>query len=876
MNTAFKYPEAADSAIDRLAALTAIRLSPKLFEEVPDPDQALLNLERWLTATSSPALYLQHALQEPELGLLLFLLLGASQPIADSLIQNPELASIVFDRNELTTVPTVEGVKDRGRQLLSDATSYSHSLDRLRFLKQRWMLPIVVNDLARLWPEPVVWKAISDVAEAIISLALDLVWEDQKQSRGLDGECPIMVGAFGKLGGSELNYSSDVDLVYVFRDGGEEIRLSRVCEALTRALTDRMGRGQLFRVDLRLRPYGGTGPVAASMRSVESYYDLYAEAWEIQALVRSRPIAGPAEVSERWEAMREKHCFKPTLPAEAIESALVMRARTERAANPNDIKRGLGGIRDVEFLTQILQLVHGHRHSDLRLRPTLDALTALEQKGILDPAVCESLQAGYTFLRQVEHRLQFVHDQQTHLLPAGERDRGRLAALMGISDWDELAHLLGLHRRTIESLYQSTLNPQSESSPHRTIVVEAVGNLGHAVLQWFDVLPESEVFYRSLVQNRDSLDRVRSIARFAPRLVPMFKASVSLTELLIGGEIEEQFEPVAGIDALPLDANPKSIAEAYTRAWAHACGKWVLTGAGELRRQITALVEATIRHCARRLHSEFDVIGLGSLGLEDMTLDSDADIVLFVSSNARHFDAETHAQFLLSLVSQIKRLGAPIDLDLRLRPEGGKGLLVRSYEGFGQYELESMEMWERFALGQSRLILGSEDALKMVKKAAYAQPLTPERLQELLAMKRRIETERVLPQHMRREIKLGFGGLADIEWFVHLHEMRYPTASKAGEHQHMEDRIRALGRAGLINAVETEQLLEAREHLLTLRLRLGLQGLKKDLLPENPDKLDRLALSSGFKDGNEFLAYHEHVIDSVRTIYQEGMERLKA
>ncbi|HTQ09767.1 MAG TPA: hypothetical protein VMI31_06820, partial [Fimbriimonadaceae bacterium] len=674
----------------------------------------------------------------------------------------------------------------------------------------------------------------------------------------------------------ELNYSSDIDLVYVFRDGGEEVRLSRVCEALTRALTDRMGRGQLFRVDLRLRPYGGTGPVAASMRSVESYYELYAEPWEIQALLRSRPIAGSPDTTARWEAMRQRHCFKPTLPAEAIESSLEMRTRTERGANPADIKRGAGGIRDVEFLVQILQLVHGHRSENLRVRPTLAALAALEQHGILDQTVCESLRAGYTFLRQLEHRLQFVHDQQTHLVPTSEEGRRRLARLAGVADWEELAHLLELHRRTIGSLYQSTLNPAAESSPDRMVIAEATGSLGHSVLQWFDVLPESETFYRALVQNRDSLERVETIARFAPRLLPMFKSSVVLTELVIGGEVEEEFEPTAAIEALALDAKPKAIAEAYTRSWAHLCAQWVLSGSGDLCRQITALADTLLRHCARRLYSEFDIIGLGSLGLEDMTLDSDADVVLFVSSSTHHGDAETHAQFLLSLVGQVKRLGAPIDLDLRLRPEGGRGLLVRTYEGFGRYELESMEMWERFALGQSRLVFGSEDALKLVRKAAYAQPLTPERLRELLAMKRRIETERVLPQHMRRETKLGLGGLTDIEWFVHLHEMRYPTATKAGECLHMEDRIRTLARARLINAVEAEQLLSAREHLLTLRLRLGLQGLKKDLLPENPDKLGRLAHAGGFKDGNEFLAHHESIIEAVRTIYQEGLERLKA
>lgn len=876
MSTAFQNQEAAESALDRLHRLTGIPVSPSLFDGVASPDQSLQNLETWLHSTSSPGLYLQQLIDDPSLGRLLILLLGASQPIADSLIQNPEIASLVFDRNELLVVPTREGVEAQGRVLLADATSYSHALDRLRFLRQRWMLPIVVNDLANQWREEVVWKALSDLAEALVQLTVDVVWEDQKRTRGFDGECPLMVVGFGKLGGSELNYSSDIDLVYVFRDGGEETRLSRVCEAITRAISDRMGRGQLYRVDLRLRPYGGTGPVACSMRSIERYYELYAEAWEIQALLRSKPICGPGELVEKWEAMRLSRCFKPHLPAEALEESLSMRTRTEKAAGEGDLKRGAGGIRDVEFLTQILQLVHGHDKPAIQARPTLVALNALENEGVIDHAVCQSLSAGYTFLRQIEHRLQFAGDQQTHSLPEHDASRERLARLMGCQRWEELSNLISIHRRTIGSLYQSTLHPQSGASTDRMLISDLLGHLSQAGLQWFDVLPESDAFYASLVQNRDSLGRVRTILDLAPRLVPLFKASIPLTELLLSGEIEESFDARSVIDQLPVDAAPRVLAEAYSTAWTHLCARWVLTRTGELWREISALAESLIRHCARRLYSEFDIVGLGSLGLEDMTLDSDADVVLFVSSGGHQMDAEMHAQFLLGLVGQLKRLGAPIDLDLRLRPEGGKGLLVHTYQGFAQYELEAMEMWERFALGQSRLIIGSEDAEQLVLKAAYAQPVTPERLKELLAMKKRIETERVAPQYMRREVKLGLGGLSDIEWFVHLHEMRFPTATKAGENLHMEDRIRALGRARLINAIEVEQLLIARRHLLTLRIWLGLQGLKKDLLPENPDKLDRLARANGMKDGNTLLAHHEHVIDTVRAIYRDGLDRLKA
>jgi glutamate-ammonia-ligase adenylyltransferase len=255
-------------------------------------------------------------------------------------------------------------------------------------------------------------------------------------------------------------------------------------------------------------------------------------------------------------------------------------------------------------------------------------------------------------------------------------------------------------------------------------------------------------------------------------------------------------------------------------------------------------------------------------------LHSDADIVLLVKS--AHQEAEQQAQGFLSIFQTLKRHGAPIEVDLRLRPEGRQGLLVRTYEGIKAYELRRMEMWERFALGSARLVAGSPEAREVLLRAAYAMPLTPERLKELTAMKKRIETERVPVQYARRNVKLGQGGLGDIEWFVHLHEMRYPNATRGGENMRLDEGIKTLGRARLINAVETEQLLTALKHLIDVRARLALLGYKDDLVPENPDKLDRLAQVCGDKDGNAFLQRHEHMIATVRAIYLEGMERLRA
>lgn len=875
MASPFHDPEASANALTRIESLSGIRLPEEIFSDAASPDQALTNLENWLRATASPTLQLQQLRENPELGRLLILLLGANQPIADSLIRNPELSSIIFDPQELAVQPTREQIEEQGRALLKVATSFSHGLDRLRFLRQRWMAPLVVNDLGLLWAESTVWRVLSDLADAMITLAAEAVWADRRDALGLSGDCPLMIVAFGKLGGRELNYSSDVDLVYVYRDGGEEARLSKICEALTRAISERMVRGPLYRVDLRLRPFGQAGPVATSMKSAENYYGLYAEPWEVQAMLKSRPIFGPPPLLERWERLREKVCFGSPFGPDRIDSCLEMRSRTEADADPDDLKRARGGIRDVEFLVQILQLVHGHTRPRLRTRSTLETIGALEEESILEHPLARSLREGYTFLRQVEHRLQFSGDLQTHTLPRDPPSRKRLARLMGKNGWPELDKAIGRHRRTMEGLYQTTLHPGADPRPDRADVVEALGASGPVAMHWFDGLPESDQFYSALRQNRDSLQRVRAILDFAPRLVPYFRSSVPLTELLLSGEIEEAFDPAGAIQSLAFDQSPKILAETYTNAWTHVCAKWVLTQGFDLGPELAKLAEALFVHARRRLHADFDVVALGSLALGDFTLTSDADILLLVGASSRLADAENQARLLLGLISALSRLGAPLALDLRLRPEGADGRLVRTYEGFAAYELESMEMWERFALGQSRLLGGDPECERLVLKAAYAQPLTPERLRELLGVKKRIETERVAPQHGRRHVKLGFGGLSDIDWFVHLHEMRYPTATRAGEHGPMADRIRAMSRGGLINTVEVETLLRARRHLVRLRQWLDLQGVEHDVLPENPDKLDRLARAFGLADGNELLREHERVIDAVRAIYQDGLERLK-
>ncbi len=879
---AFADPEAAQRARARLEGLTGWGLDgffESTFEGCPAPDLSLINLERWLRASANPATQMSLLMQAPKLSRLVALILGASQPLADALIQNPEMAGLIMDPGQLASQPSREEILNEGRRLLSATSGYTHALDRLRFLQQTWTLRIVVNDLARVWTPEAVWRAVSDLADALIELTLETAWSEFSGQKSLHDPCPLMVVGFGKLGGRELNYSSDVDLVYVIPDDiGEhlEAHAGRFSEVLGRALSDRMGRGDLYRVDLRLRPFGSAGPVVQKMRAVEAYYRSHAEPWEAQALVRSRPIVGSPTLAARWAAMREGVCFRPRMSTATLEAMIEMRERVEAHAEADDLKRGSGGIRDVEFLTQALQMVHGHAHPAARTPATLEAIEALRREYVLSDEDAEGLANGYRMLRQLEHRCQLIEGKQTHRLPADERERERVARLMGFARRADLEEDLDAWRSRLRELYRRLVMPVEAGPSHRDRALRELGEQGTAVAAWIDAMPESGAFYQILVENEGSMARVQNLVGRAPALVRFLKESVAHTEALLSGEIEEAAPGSDRIDRLPVDAPLDRVAAVLRSEWLSAAIKWTLNDASDLRGELSQLQEAGLRHLARRLYLQFDVVSLGSFAAREVSLASDLDLLWLCSDAQPHEQAELEGQQLLSVVEHLRRHGAPVEIDLRLRPEGKQGLLVRSYAGFQAYELESMELWERMALLSARSVVGSGEAERLALKAATALPLTPERLEELLAMKARIETERVRPQHRRRHVKLGLGGLADIDWYLGLHEMRYPTATQSGANRATPDRLRALARANLIHALEFEALYDAWRFLANLRERLFLLGFVPDIVPENPDKLHRLALACGMAEGNAFLESHERTIEIVRAIYREGVDRLKS
>jgi glutamate-ammonia-ligase adenylyltransferase len=434
--------------LERLGPTAMARLMPPLaryLPRCPDPDQALTQLERFL-ATDAGAAQLDSLLDGRARRLEIILgLFSSSQHFSELLVANPNDTEMMWV--PLRRSPSRDELLG---QLHNDVGAvYEDSAVRraLRRYRERQHLRIGTNDLIRDRPLAEITSDISVVADVAVEVALSAALKHLGGRFGLpienSGEpatCVIL--AFGKLGGEELNYSSDIDLMVAYSDEGTTNgRLSvsndeffgRVTTEVVRLLSTHP---QAYRVDLRLRPEGARGPLARSLASTLGYYDTLGRTWERQALIKLRPIAGDKALGERLLEALEPFIYRRYLSFAEINEIKVLKRKIERKTKlagetSVDVKTGHGGIRDVEFTIQFLQLLNGGDLPAVRQRGTLHAIEMLEEAGCLTDQESRILSSTYAFLRKVEHRLQLMFDLQTHRLPEREDELDKLAQRMG-------------------------------------------------------------------------------------------------------------------------------------------------------------------------------------------------------------------------------------------------------------------------------------------------------------------------------------------------------------------------------------------------------------------------------------------------------------
>ena len=369
---------------------------------------------------------------------------------------------------------------------LADGIVSEDDLKRqLRHLRERVFARVMTRDLNSLADLAEVTRTLTELAEVTVRRALDFHHRELAAIHGepLDsaGQAQqLIVVGMGKLGGGELNASSDIDLIFVFPEDGETAGgtgkkinnfefFTRVGKRLINAIDDKTGDGYVFRVDMRLRPYGDSGPLVSSFGMLEDYFYTQAREWERYAWIKGRALTG--DQIEELEKLRKPFVFRKYLDFGAFGSMRELHAQIRREVARRDmadnIKLGPGGIREIEFIAQVFQLIRGGQQASLQMRPTRTLLHQLAAYGLIPEQQTEELEAAYVFLRNLEHRLQYLDDAQTQMLPSGDADRPRIAEAMGYPDWAALLARLDPMRRRVSGQFEQVFGaPQEDQSGH--------------------------------------------------------------------------------------------------------------------------------------------------------------------------------------------------------------------------------------------------------------------------------------------------------------------------------------------------------------------------------------------------------------------------
>jgi len=781
----------------------------------------------------------------------------------------------------------------------------------------------------------------------------------------------LAVVAMGKCGGNELNYVSDVDVIFVAATDDDlpaatsiATRLIEICGLVA------------WPVDAALRPEGSRGPLVRTLASHLAYYQRWARTWEFQALLKARPAAGDTALAQEWIDALAPLVWHAAERPEAVEDVRAMRRRIVENVPARDlereIKRGPGGLRDIEFAVQLLQLVHGRADETLRVTGTLPALRALVNGGYVGRADGEALLRGYRFLRTVEHRLQLQGLRRTHTVPAEPAALRWLAAALGYTalpgrdavegfraDW--VAHASEVRRLHVKLLYRPLLEavarvpaeslrltPSAARSRLEVLgFADPTGALRHlealtggvtrtaaiqrtllpVLLEEFADSAEPDrglLSYRQVSEAlgttpwylrllRDEgpvarrLARVLSLSRYAADLLSRDPEALRLladdAELAPrpADVLRDGFAAAADRHDDPAEAIRAVRAlrrrELFRIACAEALSNGSLAPASpvDIRAVGTALSDvadatlgAALRAAARAYpmpdKMTFAVVGMGRLGGEEMSFASDAD-VLFVYEPPPGVPEDAASAAAHAVAEELRRLlgmpapDPPLGVDADLRPEGRQGPLVRSLAAYAQYYARWSKVWEAQALLRARPVAGDpglgERFIAMADRYRYpAGGLTREQTVEIRRIKARVENER-LPRGAdpATHVKLGRGGLADVEWAAQVLQLRHAGTVAALRTTRTLDALAAAADAGLVDPADATALAagwasaaRVRNALTLVRARPG------DQLPRHGVELSGVARLLGHDDPGEFLDEYLRLARRART----ALERVLA
>jgi [glutamine synthetase] adenylyltransferase / [glutamine synthetase]-adenylyl-L-tyrosine phosphorylase len=913
----------------------------------PDPDIALDGLVR--LGERHPVLDELRA--DPELTARLTAVLGASTALADHLARHPEDIGVL--RGPMRRPSPHE---------LRDEFAVAATARDLTARYHRRILHLAARDLTGLATFDETAAELADLAAAVLAAAESIARAEQG-----DGSTGLAIVAMGKTGGRELNYASDVDVIFVAEPA------DAAASKLAAGVIDVCGRvtpeGSLFPVDPNLRPEGRSGPLVRTLASHLAYYEKWAKTWEFQALLKARPVAGDDELGQRYAEAVAPLVWQAAQRENFVEDVQAMRRRVERSlpssSASHELKLGPGGLRDIEFAVQLLQLVHGRTDPGLRQQSTLAALAALADGGYVGRADATDLAEAYRFLRRTEHLLQLFRLSRTHTLPEDPAVLRRLGRVMidhndgrRLDPAEAFTQVWRRHARQVRRLHEkifyrplleavarlpadaARLTPAAARARLEALGYrDPAGALRHiealtsgvsrraaiqrtllpVLLGWFadaaepdagllafrqvsEALGETPWYLRLLRDETKAAHRLASVlasSRYAAGLLLRAPEAVAIfadDAELVPREMEtlrSEFVAAAkrhGDNAEAAVATVRSLRrrELLRVAAADVLGvpslaetseatipRGGLTAEAPIGEALTAVTGATIEaalaasiakiemELRRPVPTRFTVIAMGRFGGHETGFGSDADVI-FVHDPLPGLDAaedrlaSDSAQAIGMEIRRLLSLPSPdpeLVLDADLRPEGRQGPLVRSLAAVRRYYERRSAPWESQALLRAEFAAGDAslgaEFLALADQYRYPASLPDTVVREIRRIKARVEAERI-PRGADRalHVKLGPGGLSDVEWTVQLLQLRHGHTIAGLRTTRTMDALSAAVAADLVPDADAAALRSSWELAARIRNAVTLvTGRPGDMLPAKHIELTAVARLLGFAPG---------------------------
>jgi glutamate-ammonia-ligase adenylyltransferase len=809
-------------------------------------------------------------------------------------------------------------------QRAGEGSTFSGSFQALRFWKGREMTRIALREVAEVAPLEETTVELSQLAEMCLR-EVYVYWDSEFRSRRGGPDTPFAILGLGKLGGRELNHSSDIDVIFVY---GEEGQVSpnltnhewfnQLGAKIIETFAAHDPAGALFRIDLRLRPEGTAGPLARSLESMENYYAGFGETWERLALIKARGVAGSRELAYEFLRQHQPFIFPKSPTPDVLEEIGSIKRRIERdlVGHDNigrDVKLGAGGIREIEFVVQALQLLHASRNAFLQETSTLKALPALAELELLPRGEARALETAYRFLRRVEHRLQIEEEQQTHMVPDNSEAVRRLSGSLGFSSPETFTAALREHMEQVRAIFRrviSTPAGAAEGDAERLHIfrdekaaAKSLADLAKAP-GGFHVAPRTRqvlrnlrpLLFRRLARVADPDAALNQFVRFVeayglrsmlfellvvnPKLLELlvktFDASRYAGDLLIrrpqlleeitrAGILDREVTLAKHLErlaALNISAESLDLLRAYRQTQLLRIFLRDILGLADLASlfaEHSALAEACLLFVNRLRGSESDltIIALGKFGGGEIGYGADLDVV-FVGEDVRA------AQHLMVAMAQPTAEGSIWTLDARLRPDGEKGILSCSLTTYETYYQTRAQLWEAQALTRARAIAGplQDEFMDLAHRVWRQAGQRSDLFGEIDLMLQRIRRDRGTASD-ELDFKTGTGGMIEAEFLVQALQMRAGIWNPQ-----MTGALEQLAADGIMKKPDADTIGQHYQHLRSIESLLRCRENKTvSNLPADKAEQEKLAVRAEAKNLDAFAKEYRHARENIHAIY---------